>query len=313
MASVEWEKGPAAPDWLKGDDDSRSDGGSLKSLDLQNSEVFSEISNDIEVGSTASGDIMSRGGSDRTKRKKKKKKSARRDRDNRSPNNLTRGAADLYGNAGDYPLEVLRYKAQRGCCLTFFGVLHLTTFLAAVCSVVTQTIDMVRPPHVDETAWNYSQALVLRLYGVVFGLCVCFIEMSEFECCGKCHKCFDMCVRWFGNLQESVQEQPIVRIWFLRGLGYIFVGLYSAESSLSYIDDNGHLVASVGEKDSTLRETIRASGNFLQVVGCLYLLMQLTCCRRIKSGLVTELRQVRAYLNDHHKETRDSEALPLRV
>ena len=43
----------------------------------------------------------------------------------------------------------------------------------------SQTIDMVRPPHVDETAWNYSQALVLRLYGVVFGLCVCFIEVGE--------------------------------------------------------------------------------------------------------------------------------------
>ena len=83
-------------------------------------------------------------------------------------------------------------------------------------------------------------------------------------------------------------------------------------------------MASVGEKDSTLRATIRASGNFLQVcvcvrergyvyssrchlphppphlplkvVGCLYLLMQVTCCRRIKAGLVTELRQVKLEL-----------------
>lgn len=171
-------------------------------------------------------------------------------------------------------------------------MLHVTTFLAAMVSVGAQTVDMIRPPHVDETAWNYAQALVLRLYGVVFGLCLAFIEVTEFECCGNCHKCFDSCVRCFGNMQDAVQSEPIVRVWLLRGLLYIFVGLYSSESSLSYIDDQGHLVASVGEKDSGLRETIRASGDFLQVVGCLYLLMGLTCCRRIKLGLVTELRQV---------------------
>ena len=44
------------------------------------------------------------------------------------------------------------------------------------------------------------------------------------------------------QLQESVQQEPIVRVWLLRGLLYIFVGLYSSESSLSYIDDQGHLV-----------------------------------------------------------------------
>ena len=77
-----------------------------------------------------------------------------------------------------------------------------------------------------------------------------------------------------------------MRTWFLRGLLYIFVGLYSCESALSYIDDAGHLVASVGEYDSSVRKTIRFSGNFIQVVGCLYLLMGITCCRSIKSGLV---------------------------
>lgn len=154
--------------------------------------------------STASGEVLQRAGSDRGKRKKKKKKGGRRD--TRSSAKLSRGAVDIYGNAGEYSVEVgrvargpcavgdvgrgsgpwrygvavwhgmgmgmsgfvasiarrhrrlasltiqhnprtsqiLQYKAKRGCCLTFFGMLHVTTFFAAMVSVVAQTVDMIR-------------------------------------------------------------------------------------------------------------------------------------------------------------------------
>lgn len=191
------------------------------------------------------------------------------------------GAVGGYGTLKDYPVEVLRYKSKRGCCLSFFGGFHVFTLVAALVSAVAQVVDMFDTNTLSGPWWAMAQHLALRCYGVCFALGVVISEFSE----------LDHCV----NFLASWREMPLTRLWPVRGLIFIFVGLFGTESAHAHVGDT-----IVNEQAKTVMVVIGLSGTVLMVSGVLYFLMGIACCRRLKRNMVNELNEARLLLNDHH-------------
>ena len=194
----------------------------------------------------------------------------------------------------------LEYKAQRGLCLIFFDIIHTATVVAAILAAFSQVLDMAylwrnqeaQGPLTGAEVWALVQAVALRAYGVIFTLSVCLMELSEIETCGglmkNCCCCF----------QSSVLEQASMTLkhWFVRGVSYIFVGLFVLESSRQYVDADE---TSPMFDDPRAMAVIRCSGTVLMATGALYTIMGLCWCRELKMRLLKDLKKNQDLLQEH--------------
>jgi len=195
--------------------------------------------------------------------------------------------------------DLLRYRAQRPICLTFFGVVHCATIVAGTISAIFQAADIIfmlqhsRQLLEDDATtdsptislWNMLQNLALRCYGVVFALAVVLAELAEFRPCSKC-------LSFVGDMWP-------IRMWPVRGLIYIFVGLFATESAHQPTDGQGVL----SQVDSaTALFFIHHSGTVLKCTGLLYALLGLCCCRSLKLHQLREFDEAQERLQQHLDE-----------
>jgi hypothetical protein len=92
------------------------------------------------------------------------------------------------GGPSNDRLRLLEYKAGRPCCLSCFGILHVTTIIAAMLAVVSQFLDLAavyqnsmenqRAMKIVEI-FDLVQVIALHTYGMVFAILIVLIESSE--------------------------------------------------------------------------------------------------------------------------------------
>jgi len=224
-------------------------------------------------------------------------------------------------SGGNDRLRLLEYKATRPCCLSCFGILHVTTIVAAILAIVSQFLDLaavyqnnsvdIRGKMTFTEIFDVFQVFALHTYGMIFACSIILIESSEFEFSSQ----------WLKSCHDNILTEK----WMIRGLLYNFIGLFALQSGREYVsiilnqdednqdDDNENdLIANFNKNkkgnnnqqnnnnnqdneflfdDPNALALIRYSGAILMVVGFIYFVLGASCCKSLKEYQLKEMKK----------------------